>query len=139
MSTCARLVSNHLHSMKDNLHPSHLSGTIWVFRTSVKMQVDIRRLKPILDRLMHEGDKWNFDLEDCDHILRVETKSLSAPEIIYQMEKAGYQCAELEDDYDFAELTHDPSLAIVTENTISSRSKQRYDLVELTPFPSLTL
>ncbi len=85
--------------MKDNLHPSHLSKTIWVFRTSVKMQVDVRRLKPILDRLMHEGDKWNFDLEDCDHILRVETKSLSAPEIIYQMEKAGYQCVELDDDY----------------------------------------
>ena len=98
MSTCVPLVSNHLLSMKDNLHPVLPSKSIWVFRTSVKMQVDIRRLKPLLDRLMDEGDKWNFDLEDCDHILRVETKSLTATEIISQMEKAGYQCAELEDN-----------------------------------------
>ncbi len=125
MFTCEPLVSNHLLFMKDNLHPSHLSRTIWVFRTSVKMQVDIRRLKPILDRLMHEGDKWNFDLEDCDHILRVETKTLTAAEIISQMEKAGYQCAELEDDYDFAELNSDPFLAIVTidYNIISERAE----------------
>lgn len=70
-------------------------------------------MKPILDRLMHEGDKWNFDLEDCDHILRVETKSLTATEIISQMEKAGYQCAELEDDIDYAVLTSFPTFVEV--------------------------
>lgn len=46
---------------------------------------------------MHTNDKWNFDLEDCDHILRVETQSLAASTIIHAMEQAGYACTELED------------------------------------------
>ena len=69
------------------------------------MSSDIKKLKPLLDKLMHEGDKWNFDLEDCDHILRVETQTLSATVIIQQLEKVGYKCAVLEDDNDFSELT----------------------------------
>lgn len=59
--------------------------------------MDIHRLKPILDRLMQTDDKWNFDLEDCDHILRVETWSISALTIIDELENAGYRCEELED------------------------------------------
>lgn len=59
--------------------------------------MDVRRLKPSLDSLLHPDDKWNFDLEDCDHILRVETLSVSAFTIIAAMEQAGYACTELED------------------------------------------
>lgn len=59
--------------------------------------MDIHKLKPILDRLMQTGDKWNFDLEDCDHILRVETRSISASTILAALENAGYWCEELED------------------------------------------
>ncbi len=59
--------------------------------------MDIHRLKPLLDRLMQTDEKWNFDLEDCDHILRVETWSLAASTIIYELENAGYWCEELED------------------------------------------
>jgi hypothetical protein len=98
MYTCVPLVLNHQLSMKDNFQHQPIMKTIWVFRTSVTMQVEIRRLKPILDRLMYAGDKWNFDLEDCDHILRVETQLRTAAEIIYELEIAGYECAELEDN-----------------------------------------
>jgi hypothetical protein len=138
--------------MKDNFQPTHPSKTIWVFRTSVTVHVDIKRLKPVLDRLMCDGDKWNFDLEDCDHILRVETKSLRAAEIIFQMEKAGYQCAELEDDctllstpfipmlvMNFQNTPPTPFLQSSPEITISSRSERRFDFSELTPDPSLTV
>ena len=68
------------------------------------MQLDMRKLKPLLDKLMCEGDKWNFDLEDCDHILRVETRTLTATAIIQQLEMAGYECRELEDENDFSEF-----------------------------------
>ena len=87
--------------MKDNFHKQRIPKTIWVFRTSVYAKEDAAKLKPVLNSLMQQGDKWNFDLEDCDHILRVETKTLTAKEIIYQLEKAGYYCAELEDDCSF--------------------------------------
>ena len=59
--------------------------------------MDIHRVKPLLDRLIQTNDKWNFDLEDCDHILRVETWSTSASNIIDALENAGYRCEELED------------------------------------------
>src|SRR6187551_964561 len=105
MCTCERSVLNHRLSMKDSMYNQSFSKTIWVFKTSVTMSSDIKRLKTLLDKLMHEGDKWNFDLEDCDHILRVETQTLSATVIIQQLEKVGYKCAALEDDNDFSELT----------------------------------
>lgn len=59
--------------------------------------MDIHKVKPILDRLMQTDDKWNFDLEDGDHILRVETWSIQASTIITELRNAGYRCAELED------------------------------------------
>lgn len=83
--------------MSDNSQKMSQRKTIWVFKTSVVTHLDVRRLKPILDRLMNEGDKWNFDLEDIDHILRVETHSLPASTFIDTIHQAGYTCAELED------------------------------------------
>jgi hypothetical protein len=71
--------------------------TIWVFRTNVSTRMDQHKVKPQLDRLMRKDDKWNFDLEDCDHILRVETSSLAASSIIDVLVHAGYRCEELED------------------------------------------
>ncbi len=59
--------------------------------------MDIHRLKPLLDRLIQTDEKWNFDLEDCDHILRVETWSVLASTIIAVIENAGFRCEELED------------------------------------------
>ena len=59
--------------------------------------MDIRRLSPLLDDLIKGDGRWNFDLEDCDHILRVETCSVSVDEIVYILETCGYNCAELED------------------------------------------
>lgn len=51
----------------------------------------------MLDSLMGSGESWNFDLEDCDHILRVEAFSLQASVIISSLRQAGYACEELED------------------------------------------
>lgn len=59
--------------------------------------MDIRRLRPLLDALVDGDDRWNFDLEDCDHILRVETCSVLVDEIVHVLETCGYNCAELED------------------------------------------
>lgn len=59
--------------------------------------MDIRRLRPLLDALMHGDDRWNFDLEDCDHILRVETCAVQVDEIVHVLETCGFNCAELED------------------------------------------
>ena len=71
--------------------------TVLVFRTSVDTLQEARRLKPVLDKLMHTREKWNFDLEDCDRILRVEAFTLQASAIIERLNREGFACAELED------------------------------------------
>ncbi len=58
----------------------------------------IRQLRPALNSVLQYGDKWNFDLEDCDHILRVETHSVQPFVIIELLALAGYACAELGED-----------------------------------------
>lgn len=71
--------------------------TVLVFKTSVVNHYTAQKIKPLLDSLMHKGEKWNFDLEDCDHILRVEALTVQASAIIRNMNNAGFLCSELED------------------------------------------
>ncbi|WP_421804183.1 hypothetical protein [Flagellimonas sp.] len=47
--------------------------TILVFKTSVKQKGEVNQLRPWLNKLVNSNGCWNFDLEDCDKILRVET------------------------------------------------------------------
>jgi hypothetical protein len=70
--------------------------TVLVFKTSVTTATSVASVKPVLDGLMTEGEQWNFDLEDCDHILRVEASRLQAPIVIKQLQRAGFACSELE-------------------------------------------
>ncbi len=70
---------------------------VLVFKTSVTTSQKAGRIKPLLDKLMNEGEKWNFDLEDCDHILRVEAVCLQPAVIIQNLNNAGFLCVELED------------------------------------------
>ncbi len=45
---------------------------ISVFKTNVTNRKEIETLKPLLDTHL-EIAKWNFDLEDCDNILRIDS------------------------------------------------------------------
>lgn len=71
--------------------------TVLVFKTSVTSQSGINRVKHLLDAMLNENERWNFDLEDCDRILRVEAFHIQASEIEDQLKKAGFLCAELPD------------------------------------------
>ena len=71
--------------------------TVLVFKTSVTTSRKVGEVKPLLDKLLHQCEKWNFDLEDCDHILRVEAVSVQAAVIMENLRQAGFACVELED------------------------------------------
>lgn len=45
-----------------------------MFRTFVKTKKAVKQLTPKLNNLMPMS-KWNFDLEDCDNILCVDSKT----------------------------------------------------------------
>lgn len=46
---------------------------IFVFKTSVKTKLQAERLTPHIDNILPNA-KWNFDLEDCDKILRIDAE-----------------------------------------------------------------
>lgn len=45
---------------------------IYVFKTSVKTKPQVKNLKLHIDKILPEA-KWNFDLDDCDRILRIDS------------------------------------------------------------------
>jgi len=68
---------------------------IEVFKTNVKKTVQATRIVTIL--LEHfPGNKINFDLTDCDKILRVEGKSFCAEKIMTLVAENGFRCNILE-------------------------------------------
>lgn len=69
--------------------------TVMVFKTSVSQNGEIEKLKQDLDRLVNSNGRWNFDLEDCDNILRVETQALEPPQIIATLKSEGFYCEKL--------------------------------------------
>ncbi len=69
--------------------------TVLVFKTSVVKSKEVSSLKPLLDQLIRPAGRWNFDLEDCDHILRVETKQLGPKAVMSTLMNSGFSCEEL--------------------------------------------
>jgi len=68
---------------------------ILVFKTNVSHKKKIMDLAPILDTMEGVID-WNFDLHDCDNILRVVANAILPNQIESQILQAGYYCEELE-------------------------------------------
>lgn len=69
---------------------------IYVFMTSVKTKKNIRELKSHLNDLCKQT-KWNFDLDDCDKILRIDSETEISQSVIHLLKSLGFECEELTD------------------------------------------
>lgn len=68
---------------------------ILIFITSVEKPEHVMEVKPLLTAVPAITG-WNFDLEDCDNILRIEASNISPRYIESLLQTAGYDCRELE-------------------------------------------
>lgn len=68
---------------------------IYVFRTSVRTRNQVNKLKPHLDKILR-GARTNFDLTDCDKILRIETQENITASIKNLLQEHHFICEELE-------------------------------------------
>ena len=68
---------------------------IEVFTINVQEAAEANRLVALLTRHF-PGNKINFDLDDCDKILRVEGKNFTPTGIILLLKETGYACTVLE-------------------------------------------
>ena len=67
---------------------------IFVFKTSVKTKVQLKKLKPHIDELL-PGAIWNFDLEDIDKISRLESDEDVVLSIVNLLIHHNFCCEEL--------------------------------------------
>ena len=68
---------------------------VYVFKTSVIYKHQIKIISLELNSIQ-QIDKWNFDLTDCDKILRVEAKNFDTEIICRLLKSLGYDCIELQ-------------------------------------------
>lgn len=68
---------------------------VLIFTTSVEKPEQVTAVKPLLTSVPAITG-WNFDLEDCDNILRIEAENISPRYIESLLQTAGYNCQELE-------------------------------------------
>jgi hypothetical protein len=66
-----------------------------VFKTNIEDRRLAARLRAELE-LLFPGTRINFDLEDCDKILRIESAACIKAEIEAVMATKGFWCEELE-------------------------------------------
>lgn len=69
---------------------------IKVFKTNVNHSVDSDY---ILEKVLiqkYPDFKINFDLEDCDNILRIEGSDFSTNDVVVLLDSCGFLCEELE-------------------------------------------
>jgi len=69
---------------------------VLVFKTSVETTDHVNRLSPKLNALAGYGS-WNFDLSDCDRILRIVSDHVNPETAIQLINSLGFVCHELED------------------------------------------
>jgi len=68
---------------------------IFIFKTSVKTKKQQLQIKWHIDATLPLA-KWNFDLEDCDKILRVDCEENIVLKIIALLNNHKFSCEELE-------------------------------------------
>lgn len=68
---------------------------IYVFKTSVESKRQVENLKPHIEKILSSAH-WNFDLEDCDRILRVDSDKNIVLEITDVLSAHQFYCKELE-------------------------------------------
>lgn len=67
---------------------------IYVFKTSISSKKTIKLLTPHLNKLLGVSN-WNFDLEDCDNILRIDSQVSIVKKTIEILNNYGFECEEL--------------------------------------------
>lgn len=67
---------------------------IKIFKTNVKNHKQASAVGKDLGKLLGNNESWNFDLEDCDSILRVDSER-DLEDFIEILKINGFECQEL--------------------------------------------
>jgi hypothetical protein len=68
---------------------------ILVFKTNVTSKKKVSMIAPLLTSFPTIR-QWNFDLDDCDKVLRIEATGLNPGSVERLLLTAGFNCQELD-------------------------------------------
>ncbi len=71
------------------------AATVEVFKTDVQKVWQAEKIIVVLQQVF-PGSRINFDLEDCDKILRVEGRNICLEKIKTLLQGSGFACTILE-------------------------------------------
>jgi hypothetical protein len=77
------------------MHYAYLSTMVEVFKTNIQDQLQSQQVLCVLSDAF-PSFKINFDLTDCDKILRVEGHNLDVWNIITLVHQRGFRCEVLD-------------------------------------------
>lgn len=72
-----------------------INSMVEVFKTDVESLTDASMLVVLLQKQIINSSV-NFDLEDCDKVLRIEAPAISRRAVTALLKKQGYWCEPLE-------------------------------------------
>ncbi|TMM58687.1 hypothetical protein FEE95_04460 [Maribacter algarum] len=67
---------------------------ISIFKTTIANEDEIGMVEDILNLIVGKN-KWNFDLEDIDNILRINANIVVNNFLAQELKKFGFECVEL--------------------------------------------
>lgn len=67
---------------------------LFIFGTNLQTEKDKQVISKVLNT-NNQIERWNIDLEDIDSVLRVESRSLTAEQIIKIITEQDFKCSEL--------------------------------------------
>jgi hypothetical protein len=67
---------------------------VYVFKTTVKSRTAVKQIGSALNK-MPWISRWNFDLQDCDKILRIEAGKIDTTTICKLVKAQGFDCMAL--------------------------------------------
>lgn len=68
---------------------------ILVLKSNIATYADVLQIQQPFNH-HPEITKWNIDVDDCDHVIRIVTPSLTVADIEELVKSNGYQCSELD-------------------------------------------
>jgi hypothetical protein len=71
-----------------------MQTAVLVFKTNINSLEKLKKVDSTLSGRT-EIEKWNVDLDDCDKVLRIETKILKTNNVLEMMRSQEIYCEEL--------------------------------------------
>ncbi|HTI61422.1 hypothetical protein [Mucilaginibacter sp.] len=68
---------------------------ILIFKTNVTSKRKVSKVRALLTSVA-AIKQWNFDLEDCDKVLRIEANGLNTGYVESLLNTAGFHCQEMD-------------------------------------------